>query len=1224
MESKGKEIVTEKGKGKLNHSSASSGFRERKNSDGVLRFLDIAASVADGENDSSSGDSFIDDQNVGTDYQEDEIPSTAIVKQETETAIDFPFAQNVEDMNVEELERLVLARYKPGSSLVTYAEDEAEELIHQNTEIPSLEYKSASKTPTIWKVKCKVGREKHSAVCLMHKFVEFQNLGKMLQIVSAFAVERVKGFLYIEAYKQCDVYEACTGICSMYPRGMVPVSEKELSCLFNVHRSSSNISTGTWVRLKKGKYKGDLAQVTAVNGSRRKAMLKLIPRIDLQFVTQKFLGGVAAMKNAVPAQKLISSSELEEIRPLIKNRRDRDTDEVYEILDGMMLKDGYLYKKVSLDSLSCCVVQPSEDDLLKFENCTNEDPGDKEWLSELFGEQKKRLMTKSDSFNMEGEDSSSISMEDLSKVSKVQDLVLFREKEYGLVISIESDDICKVLTESPQGQSVVDLKLSEIKKLSCERKFTASDRQHNIIYTNSRVHVVEGPLQGRVGIVKHIYRGIIFVYDKTVLENGGYFCCKSQDCVKIKVSGVSSKDKGGELLSSGANDVSSSSKSYLLPAKSTKENINNWDSQNLEITKISGVPGKGKGYEVEGLGTDDLLSSSKSPLSTKQATKENTDNRKYNLGGKDVIFTVGQSLKIRMGPLKGYCCQIQELSHSKIMVKLDSQPNAHAVKPEHLLGVQERSPAKPSVQARIRKISRGKEKIQRKSDAGKNAATSFGSQEWSKEWNKTKTLTKQVDGPQNKQRKKVLCSKQTETSVRNVGESTGGRSGRGGGRGEFGRGRGGGRGVPGRGRGRGRGEPGRGRGGGRGEPGRGRGGGRSEPGRGRGGRGGRGGEFGGGSGGGQGEFGRGRGGGRGESGRGRGAGRAGKALIGRGRGSGRGDKEQFHMGMGSVNQFNTVKGNGQHNTERVDGQFKMGRGDGQFNMGKGNGRDSMDQLNIGRGNGRGGNMGRGSNNQFDMGQGRRDQFNMGWESQQGGKEHFVMGRGGKEQFNMGRSRVNQFNTVWGNGQHNRERGDGQVNMVQGNGQDSMDHFNIGRGNGRGGNMGRGSNNQFDMGRGSNNQFGMGRGSQQGGKEHFVMGRGGKEQFNMGRGNGQGGQSYSLGGRTGTGGSRGGRGPSGRGISCDRGQSSGWNGQDNKKYLANYGKQMGSPFDSNGSQAGAIGWQSAAGQTGNQTRSRFSGASNAGMQGNAEAVGRKRGAEMMGDHTESWGYKKWKQ
>lgn len=87
----------------------------------------------------------------------------------------------------------------------------------------------------------------------------------------------------------------------------------------------------------------------------------------------------------------------------------------------MMLKDGYLYKKVSLDSLRCCVVQPSEDDLLKFENSTNEDHSDQEWLSELFGEQKKRLVKKDD--NMEGEDSSNISMVD---VSKVHDIVLFR------------------------------------------------------------------------------------------------------------------------------------------------------------------------------------------------------------------------------------------------------------------------------------------------------------------------------------------------------------------------------------------------------------------------------------------------------------------------------------------------------------------------------------------------------------------------------------------------------------------------------------------------------------------------------------------------------------------------------------------------------------------------------------------------------------------------------
>ncbi|KAK1405155.1 RNA helicase [Heracleum sosnowskyi] len=52
----------------------------------------------------------------------------------------------------------------------------------------------------------------------MQKFVELQNLQKPLKIASAFAVEHVKGFLYIEAYKKCDVYEACNGIFSTYPR----------------------------------------------------------------------------------------------------------------------------------------------------------------------------------------------------------------------------------------------------------------------------------------------------------------------------------------------------------------------------------------------------------------------------------------------------------------------------------------------------------------------------------------------------------------------------------------------------------------------------------------------------------------------------------------------------------------------------------------------------------------------------------------------------------------------------------------------------------------------------------------------------------------------------------------------------------------------------------------------------------------------------------------------
>lgn len=71
-------------------------------------------------------------------------------------------------------------------------------------------------------------------------------------------------------------------------------------------------------------------------------------------------------------------------------RRDRDTGQAFEVLDGLMLKDGYLYKKVAIDSLNFWGLIPSEDELLKFEPCKKEEPDSQEWLTQLFGEKKKR------------------------------------------------------------------------------------------------------------------------------------------------------------------------------------------------------------------------------------------------------------------------------------------------------------------------------------------------------------------------------------------------------------------------------------------------------------------------------------------------------------------------------------------------------------------------------------------------------------------------------------------------------------------------------------------------------------------------------------------------------------------------------------------------------------------------------------------------------------------
>lgn len=41
----------------------------------------------------------------------------------------------------------------------------------------------------------------------MQKFVDLKRLGTKLQIISAFAVDHIKGFVYIEADKEIDIIE---------------------------------------------------------------------------------------------------------------------------------------------------------------------------------------------------------------------------------------------------------------------------------------------------------------------------------------------------------------------------------------------------------------------------------------------------------------------------------------------------------------------------------------------------------------------------------------------------------------------------------------------------------------------------------------------------------------------------------------------------------------------------------------------------------------------------------------------------------------------------------------------------------------------------------------------------------------------------------------------------------------------------------------------------------
>ncbi|KAE8732383.1 Pectin lyase-like superfamily protein isoform 1 [Hibiscus syriacus] len=534
-------------------------------------------------------------------------------------AHNVPFVPK-EEVIEEEFDKMMEERYRDGARFTTFEEDyEAKGSIDKNSTVPP------AKDPVIWKVKCVVGRERHSAFCLMQKFIDMKSLGTKLQIISAFSVDHVKGFFFIEADKQCDINEACKGLTYIYSSRLAPVPSNEVYHLLNVRTKCCEISKGMWARIKNGKYKGDLAQVVAVNNEKKKATVKLIPRIDLQAMAAKFGSGVSISRTVIPAPKLISLIELEEFRPLIQFRRDRDTSIGFQVLDGMMLKDGYLYKKVSIDSLSCWGIMPTEEELLKFSNSDNNESDDLEWLSQLYA------------------------------VTTYQQLVnnlfhvLFHlhcsRKDFGLIVGMEKDDRYKILREAPEGPIVVTVEKHELKIGPLDTKFTALDKHSKTISINDTVKVLEGQYEGKQGTVKQIYRGTIFLYDENETDNGGFFCCKSPMCEKIKQRSDKCSEKGGD-------------------------------------------PGGTSDY-------GDFVSSPKSPISPEKPwqSQEKETKSDFNRGNIDGMFSIGQTLRIRVGPLKGYLCRVLAVYRSDVTVKVGSKQKVLKVKNEHLAEVQGKSTA---------------------------------------------------------------------------------------------------------------------------------------------------------------------------------------------------------------------------------------------------------------------------------------------------------------------------------------------------------------------------------------------------------------------------------------------------------------------------------------------------------------------------------------------------
>ncbi|CAI7563941.1 unnamed protein product [Penicillium pancosmium] len=172
--------------------------------------------------------------------------------------------------------------------------------------------------PSIWGGRCKPGKEREVVFSIQKRIEERPaNSRNPIRIISAFERGNImQGWFYCEARRQPDVIEGLEGINFYYPSQkltLVPV--KEMPDLLRVQKSEE-LLPGGWVRIKRGKYQGDLAQIEEVETNGLNVTVRLVPRLDYGMNedanalvgpdAKRKRGAVSAVR---PPQRLFSEAE---------------------------------------------------------------------------------------------------------------------------------------------------------------------------------------------------------------------------------------------------------------------------------------------------------------------------------------------------------------------------------------------------------------------------------------------------------------------------------------------------------------------------------------------------------------------------------------------------------------------------------------------------------------------------------------------------------------------------------------------------------------------------------------------------------------------------------------------------------------------------------------------------------------------------------------------------
>lgn len=228
--------------------------------------------------------------------------------------------------------------------------------------------------PSIWGGRCKPGKEKE-VVYSIQKRIEERPAGSRnpIRIISAFERGNImQGWFYCEARRQADVIEGLEAINFYYPSQkltLVPV--KEMPDLLRVQKSEE-LLPGGWIRIKRGKYLGDLAQIEEVETNGLNVTVRLVPRLDYGMNDDAFGAPAAdakrkrgAVNTARPPQRLFSETEAKKKHAKYLSSTSGLGGKSWNYLNDNYV-DGFLIKDMRVQHLNAKNVNPRLEEVTMF------------------------------------------------------------------------------------------------------------------------------------------------------------------------------------------------------------------------------------------------------------------------------------------------------------------------------------------------------------------------------------------------------------------------------------------------------------------------------------------------------------------------------------------------------------------------------------------------------------------------------------------------------------------------------------------------------------------------------------------------------------------------------------------------------------------------------------------------------------------------------------------